>query len=228
VFGKTSGVIIAVGMAAYAAGVFDARYSRDVQQPLPVVMALLRDADIRNEPGSPGTDPSRSGGVLPMITTETTSDSIVWTVRSGNRTATTMTAKLSPISDGRGTRVVASVERGDAPDDVVSPAFRSEGLTMALFGGMIESRLNEFTAHKARTASPSGSQERSMANGIRTIMQVNAAHGEYMRTGRDPFAQPEFKSPESHMDGVSASHDRPASAKPTRIQPMVDVSRYNR
>lgn len=59
---------------------------------------------------------------------------------SGNEVAMTLTAHLEPVDGGKRTLVTASVERGDAPDDFVSPAFRSEGITMAL-----EDELNEAT-----------------------------------------------------------------------------------
>jgi len=229
-FGKSFVVLLLLGAAgAYFAGAFSPGYSRDIEQPIPLVLTALQSADIRNQPGSPGTDSDLAGGVTPGFKTETTADGIVWTVTSGDKTAVTMTAKLSPIHDGAGTHVIATVERGDAPDDLVSPAFRSHGVTMGLFASMIESRLNQLTAWSSgRAGAPGGG--RTMADGIRNVMRVNAAYGEYLRTGQDPFADVhnnEFHDVESHM--------QPASEKPRQDgvtfepgKPMIDVSHYNR
>ncbi|WP_254557910.1 hypothetical protein, partial [Salmonella enterica] len=79
--------------------------------------------DVRNEPGSPGTDPSRSGGVLPDFKLEREPGKMTWLVMAGDKVATRMIATLEPIKDGAATRIKASVERGDAPDDITSPAF---------------------------------------------------------------------------------------------------------
>ena len=38
-------------------------YSRDVDRTPSQVMAALGDLDVREQPGSPGTDPARSGGL---------------------------------------------------------------------------------------------------------------------------------------------------------------------
>lgn len=121
-------------------------YSRVVDRTPEQVAAALDDLDIREQPGSPGTDPSRSGGVMPLFRHARTPDGIVWTVMSGNQVAVTMTAHLTPIDGGKRTRVTASVARGDAPDDFTSPAFRSTGITMGLFGMALESELDELTA----------------------------------------------------------------------------------
>jgi len=73
-------------------------------------------------------------------------------VLSGDRVATRMTAILQPLDYGRRTRVTAQVERGDAPDDFVSPAFRSTGITMGLFTMALESELNELVAPQQASA----------------------------------------------------------------------------
>ena len=117
-----------------------------VDRPPAAVMAALADLDIRRQPGNPGTDPSRSGGVTPVFRTERTPNSITWTVISRDQVAMRMTAVLEPIEDGRSTRISTSVERGDAPDEIVSPAFRSAGLTFALFDSAVTDELNELTA----------------------------------------------------------------------------------
>ena len=48
--------------ALYFGGAFDAGYAREVGKSPDQVMAALEDLDVRRQPGSPGTDPSRSGG----------------------------------------------------------------------------------------------------------------------------------------------------------------------
>ena len=55
---------------------------------------------------------------------------IVFIVYSRDKVATRMIAHLEPLDGGRRTRVWAEVERGDAPDELVSPAFRSTGITL--------------------------------------------------------------------------------------------------
>lgn len=121
-------------------------YSRDVDRTPAQVMAALGDLDIREQPGEPGTDPSRAGGVRPLFRTERGQNSISFVVMSGNQVATRMTAMLEPLDGGRRTRVTADVARGDAPDDFVSPAFRSEGITMGLFSLALEGELDELVA----------------------------------------------------------------------------------
>ena len=56
-----------------------------------------------------------------------------------------MTANFEPLDGGVRTRVTTSVARGDAPDDVVSPAFRSTGITSGLFALAVEGELNKLT-----------------------------------------------------------------------------------
>lgn len=136
----------------YFAGGFGGGYHRDVDRTPAQVMEALADLDVRTQPGAPGTDPAASGGVEPVFRTERTGDSISYVVLSGDKVATRMTAHLEPLDGGARTRVTATVERGDAPDDFVSPAFRSRGITMALFSMAIESELNRLVAPPAKTA----------------------------------------------------------------------------
>lgn len=132
----------------YVAGVFGGGgYARDVARPPAEVMAALADLDITAQPGSPGTDPSRSGGVQPEFLLERGSDRMIWTVMSGDKVAIRMTAVVKGSKDG--SRVTAFVERGDAPDELVSPAFRSTGITMGLFGSALDDELGDLTAAAA-------------------------------------------------------------------------------
>ena len=135
---------VAIGGLAFSTMV-GGSYSREVDRPMPEVMAALADLDIREQPGQPGTDPSRSGGIMPLFLLERTADTMTWKVMSGDKVATSMTVFLEPIDGGARTLVTTDVERGDAPDDFVSPAFRSEGLTFSLFSMAVEAELNELT-----------------------------------------------------------------------------------
>ena len=118
-------------------------YSRTVDRSPNTVAVALADLDITEQPGSPGTDPDRSGGNRPLITHRRTAEGVVWKVMSGNQVAITMTAYLTPIDGGKRTEVTTSVERGNAPDDFVSPAFRSTGLALGLFSMAVEDELDE-------------------------------------------------------------------------------------
>jgi hypothetical protein len=139
-------ILFVTGTAYVSGGLAGGAYSREVERPPAEVMAALADLDITAQPGSPGTDPSRSGGVQPVFRLERSGDRMTWTVMSGEQVAVRMIALVEPVRDGKHSRVTASVERGDAPDDVVSPAFRSEGITMGLFGMALEGELNRLTA----------------------------------------------------------------------------------
>jgi hypothetical protein len=198
----------------YFAGALDGGYSRDINQPLPTVMAALSDADIRSQPGSPGTDPSAAGGVRPFFRTENTKDSITWTVMSGDKVAVTMKAKLEPINDGKGTHVAES--------DYISPAFRSKSITMALFASMLESELNELTASKSREAGNGQSRPHGkLSDGIKNAIAIHAAYGEYERTGKDPFESGGFVDVKENMSEPEAT----PGVKFEPGKPMIDVSR---
>lgn len=185
---------------AWIAGVFDsAAYSRDVARTPDQVMAGIADLDLQGQPGEAGSDPSLSGGARPVFRTERGEDSMTFLVMSGDQVAVRMTAHLQPLDDGRRTRVTATVERGDAPDDLVAPAFRSTGVTLGLFSMALEEELDELTAPPRRSAEEcreiaervlmanagnlEDSRERTFAGGARTILRVNAAAAELRRNG---------------------------------------------
>jgi hypothetical protein len=144
--------LMALGLAllggAWFAGVFQHRYERIVDRPPGQVRTALDRLDIGGQPGAPGSDPARSGGVASLITHETTASGVTWTVHSGDKIATQMIADLIPIDGGRRTQVTAHVVRGNAPDDFVAPAFRSTGITLGLFTMALEDRLNALTLPK--------------------------------------------------------------------------------
>ena len=136
-------VLLMAGLGAWATGVLGGGYSRTVDSPPSAVAAALADLDIRDQPGSPGTDASASGGTLPTFTVESAPDSVTWLVMAGDKVATRMIAHLEPADGGKKTKVTAEVVRGNAPDDHVSPAFRSTGVTMGLFALALEDELDE-------------------------------------------------------------------------------------
>ena len=137
-------VIGLLSVAGYwAASSFGSSYSRVVDRSPSDVAAALADLDIRDQPGAPGTDPTASGNVLPTFTVERTTESVTWFVMSGDKVAVRMIAHLEPVDGGKRTKVTAEVERGNAPDDYVSPAFRSTGVTMGLFSAALEDELDE-------------------------------------------------------------------------------------
>lgn len=120
-------------------------YSHVVDRPQADVVAALEDLDISAKPGNPGTDPSLSGGVKPDIRLEKAADHMTWWIMAGSKVATILTARFEPLDGGKRTRVTTSVQRGDAPDDVVSPAFRSTGIMSGLFSLAVEGELNKLT-----------------------------------------------------------------------------------
>lgn len=236
---------------AYVTGAFDGSYSREVARPPAEVMAALEDLDVREQPGQPGTDPSRAGGVTPLFRLERTADSMTWKVMSGAQVATSMIVHFEPIDGGRRTRVTAEVERGDAPDDFVSPAFRSEGLTLALFSMAVEGELNELTRPVADPAKcrelierfegggfASAGSERpanlteAVGNTAATGLRLHAQEAELRRNGCDtdrpggaftPVSEGMMGGPGSADSFSSSSADPSVNFEPGK--PMVDVGK---
>ncbi len=225
-------------------------YSRVVDRPPAQVMAALGDLDVREQPGAPGTDAGRSGGVRPVFRTERGENSISFLVMSGDRVATRMTAILEPLDDGRRTRVTAKVERGDAPDDFVSPAFRSEGMTLGLFSLALEGELDELVAPPRRSRAecieleeqmlianaPAGLTDRpdnlrqAVGGTARTIVMLGGIQAELRRLGC-PSGGPDggFQPISNRMGSAppaAAAGTPETSFEPGR--PMVDLSRDRR
>ncbi|WP_343519063.1 hypothetical protein [Sphingomonas sp.] len=208
--------VLAIGYMAMPGG----GYSRVVDRPPGEVAAALADLDIREQPGSPGTDASRSGGILPVFSHQRSADAVTFIVASGDKTAVRMIAHLEPVDGGKRTRVTASVERGDAPDDFVSPAFRSRGITMGLFTMAIESELDELTAPVRKAgaetceklierfqASALASEDLQRRDGIKdamgdtasAVMRIAALQQEARRLGCDTGASHAFKPVSNRM-----------------------------
>jgi len=245
--------VVALG-GLYATGLLGGgSYSRDVGRAPADVKKALEDLDITEQPGSPGTDPAAAGGVKPVFKLSETPDSLIWTVWSRDKIATQMIAHLEPIDDGKGTRVTTSVKRGDAPDDFVSPAFRSKGLTMALFGGALESELNELTVAPAGTwnedcdrivakfeqsnwDSPDLQQrdglKDAMGDTITIAMKMQGVDMQLRNAGCNPdMRSNEFKSVQSRMAAASPQSTSVHPKDEVRFEPgkpMVDLSHYNR
>src|SRR4051812_31981710 len=116
------GAIAGIGLYLHSA--FGPSYTRNVSATPAEVRSALQDLDIRDAPGSPASDPSRSSGVEPMFQLSETGNDMVWTITSGDKVAVRLIAHLEPTDGGQHTRVTAEVERGNAPDDLVAPAFR--------------------------------------------------------------------------------------------------------
>lgn len=238
---------IALGGLWVSGALGGAAYSRDVDRSPAQVMEALADLDIREQPGEPGTDLSRSGGVQPVFRTERGDNQISFLVMSGDRVATRMTAFLEPIDDGQRTRVTAAVERGDAPDDFVSPAFRSTGITMGLFAMALEGELDELVAPPRASAEvcqaflarfeaeniAGGSMDRpetlkqAAGQTARTVMRLHAMEAEMRRAGCPTDGGGAFRPISSEMGNAPPA---PQAESQDQIdfrpgQPMVDVSR---
>ena len=243
---KAFALLAPIGLGGmWFAGAIGGGYERVVDRPPAQVMAALGDLDVREQPGAPGTDPSRSGGVAPLFRTERTADSISFVVMSGDKVATRMTAHLEPVEGGAKTRVTASVERGDAPDDFVSPAFRSNGITLGLFSLALDGELDELVSPPRRSlaecqameerllmanaAQFSGGEPQNLRQGVgdgaRVIIGLAAVQAELRRRGCAGAANegPRFR-PVSNAMGAGGSGPPPGVTFAPG-QPMVDVSR---
>ncbi len=137
-----------VGTALYFTGTFDAgsAYPRTVDGSPAEIMRELADLDVREQPGAPGStseirrrgDPAlppsagRGAARLDRDERHRGRHDDDRDVRAGRRR--------------RAHRIMASVVRGDAPEAYTSPAFRSEGLTQALFEAALDTELNELAA----------------------------------------------------------------------------------
>lgn len=231
----------------YFAGAFGGGgYSRTVGRPQAEVMAALEDLDITAQPGAPGSTAAAAGGIKPVFRLERAADHMTWYVMSGERVATMMTATFSPTDGGKGTLVKASVTRGDAPDDNVSPAFRSRGLTMGLFGMALEGELDKLTAPPAADAATCqrlldrmtdgnlaatpqerpGSLSQAMGGTAKTIMRLNAEQQQLRQAGCPTNDDGAFRPVESQMAPAEPSIDSQDSGNVSFEpgKPMIDVS----
>jgi hypothetical protein len=219
-----------------------------VDRPPAEVAAALDDLDIADQPGSPGTDPTRSGGVQPIFAHARTADGVTWTVMSGKDVAITMTAHLAPVDDGKRTKVTVSVARGNAPDDFVSPAFRSTGTATGLFAMAVDAELDELTApppadpatcaalferfQEGALASEDLQQRDSLKDAIGDVAaagtRIAAYDAEARRIGCPTGASREFREPENRMKPAEPrlmspdEHERFGATSPKPGEPMLD------
>ncbi len=234
-------LLVPVGLLAaallYFGGFLSSGYTRDVERPVPDVMAALEGLDVRRQPGSPGTDSTRSGGVTPDFRLEREPGKLTWVVMAGDKVATRMIAMLEPIKDGAATRIHAAVERGDAPEDIVSPAFRSEKITLGLFAAALESQVNRLTlgwsakcdslmAEFMNGGSP-GSDDRStlgaaIGSTSRDIMRISGLDTKLRAAGCDPAQRSQGTSfaPVSDMvRDAPVMQDGPPPSDAPRFEP---------
>jgi hypothetical protein len=223
----------------FAGGAGHASFTRDVDRPPAQVAAAIADLDIRRQPGTPGTDPAASGGVRQDFRTERSADGVTWTVWSNDKVAVRMIAHLEPLDGGRRTRIRAEVVRGDAPDEQVSPAFRSTGTTLGLFGNALNGEVDAMLAPPRKSREACNALERQLleanapadGNPMRSIAVVGAVERELRNQGCDTraHANEPFQAPSNRMGNAppssamgSAPRADGTSFEPGR--PMVDVS----
>ena len=226
-------------MGAFGGGGID----RTVAASPAEVRSALMDLDIRKAPGEPATDPSRSGGVEPLFQLTQEGNDMVWTVMSGKDVAVRMIAHLEPVEGGAKTRVTAEVQRGNAPDDFVAPAFRSKGITLGLFSVVLEDELDDLVrpktgitkaecqelAEKLMAANaPEGGYQTGFAGVARTAMTLSAVEQELKAKGCDTGFNDDFEEPTEHLKEGSgapipvARDQNDVNFKPGK--PMVDLS----
>jgi hypothetical protein len=227
-------------MGAFGGGTFD----RTVAASPADVRSALLDLDIRKAPGSPGTGITRAAGVQPLFQLTQEGDDMVWTVMSGKNVAVRMIAHLEPLEGGSKTRVTAEVQRGNAPDDFVSPAFRSEGITLGLFSVVLEDELDDLVRPKTGITkaecqelfeklmaanAPEGGHQSGFAGVARTAITLSAVEQELKAKGCDTGFKDDFEQPTEHLSEGSGSPppvvrtEEDVSFKPGK--PMVDLSK---
>ena len=236
--GAAAALPTAYFMGAFGGGGFDRVVGASPQE----VRQALQELDIRTAPGSPGTDPTRSGGVAPVFQLTQEGDDMVWTVMSGQDVAVRMIAHLEPVEGGTKTRVTADVERGNAPDDFVAPAFRSAGVTMGLFSlvledelddlvrpaGLSEQECRELSQQLLEANAPPPEKQTGFGGVARTAMALNGVEQELKRRGCDTGFKDDFEPVRSEM---SEGGSEPPVVRPSDVEsydptkPTTDITR---
>jgi len=191
-------LLVPVAMGGwYVASGSSTSYSREVDRTPAQVAAAIADLDVRKQPGTPGTDPASSGGVRPVFRTERTADGMSFVVWSGSQVATRMIAHLEPLDGGRRTRLIAEVVRGEAPDERISPAFRSTGVTLGLFSAALNDEIDDLLSPPRRSQAECQELEQRLlaenapadGNPLGAIGAVNSVGRELRRQGCDTSAR---------------------------------------
>jgi hypothetical protein len=231
--------------AAYFMGAFGSTgYDRVVNASPAEVRSALADLDIRHAPGAPGSTATATGDV-PLFQLSEQGNDMIWTVTSGDAVAVRLIAHLEPIDGGAKTHVTAEVERGDAPDDALSPAFRSTSTTLQLFGLVLEDELNALTrtaglspqecqqlAEKLFEANSFALNQRQAGFGgaAKSAMTLNAIDQELKSKGCDTSFKG-FDQPVAELsDSSSDSSSPPTEPTPDAVnfepgKPMIDPSK---
>jgi hypothetical protein len=159
-----------------------------------------------------------------------------------------MIAHLEPLDGGRRTRIRAEVVRGDAPDEQVSPAYRSTGITLGLFGNALNDEVNALLSPPTRSRAECAALERRLleanapadGNPLQAIRVLHGVERELRaqgcdtraNAGPDQFqgAREAMRMPSSAMGPAPPAPPAPradgTSFEPGR--PMVDVGRGGR
>lgn len=191
-------------------------FPKEVEGSPAKVMNEFADLDIRELPGSPGTTAEAAGGVTPIFTTRRHGNRIEWVVTSGSQVAMTMIATFDPVDGGKRTLVTPSIERGPAPDEFVSPAFRDRGVTMGLFQSALQAELDEMNApgwdphcdelRDQLFATADGGLPNDVGLGPQAIAKLHKINRELLAAGCNPDKAPGagegFRRVESQMDDV--------------------------
>ena len=232
-----------LGLGLYLHSAFGPSYTRNVGHSPAEVREALRDLDIREAPGEPATDPSRSGGAEPVFQLTETGDDMIWTITSGNQVAVRLIAHLESTDGGQHTKVTAQVERGDAPDDNIAPAFRSTSLTRSLFGMVLDQELDELNVTQARDSetcqkimddfqatSPDFEEQRGFGGVAKTALRLNALESKLKAAGCSTGFQGKFEPVSSQMGEDSSPPTMPAADHHDGVnfepgKPMIDPTK---
>jgi hypothetical protein len=238
------GAAAVTGIGLYLHQAFGPSYSRNVGATPSEVRNALEDLDIRNAPGAPASDPSRSGGVAPTFQLSEAGNDMVWTIMSGNKVAVRLIAHLTPTDGGQHTKVTADVERGDAPDDYVAPAFRSTSLTRSLFGMVLDQELDQMNVTQTadseackkimadfEAGTPPPEQQTGFGGVAHTAIRLSALESQLKAAGCPTGGSGNFEQPTAVLTDsgtpppTTATEERRDTVSFKPGQPMVDVSK---
>lgn len=218
--GNTIKIVAAVGVLSWALKGFFFGDLRADHLPS-VVMRELVDLDIRKQPGEPGSTAESAGGVLPDIRLKRSGNRLEWIVMSGDKVATRMIATVSESWRG-GSTISAEVVRGDAPDQLTSPAFRSLAITLSLFRNALEEEVALIGSVGWGPECDALRNEIVHGDGgvMSNPLKLATFHEELREMGCDVNAEPkDFKTVTTHMDRDPVDEEKgPPPARPTGFQ----------